>query len=72
MSHFLCKVASFTDEIFINGGEKVMTSRLYPGQASTGIKFFAQGIALIKSLKKWNLRKSIGFETAQNVDCTNV
>jgi beta-fructofuranosidase len=59
-------------EIFINGGEKVMTSRLYPGQASTGIEFFAQGTALIKSLKKWNLRKSIGFETAESVECENV
>ncbi|WP_209124138.1 glycoside hydrolase family 32 protein [Alkalihalobacillus sp. BA299] len=50
-------------EIFINGGEKVMTSRIYPSESSTGIEFFAKGPISINSLKKWNLDKSVDVIT---------
>ncbi|WP_332697709.1 glycoside hydrolase family 32 protein [Halalkalibacter lacteus] len=45
-------------EIFVNGGEKVMTSRIYPRESSTGIEFFAEGAVSITSLRKWSLVNS--------------
>jgi beta-fructofuranosidase len=46
-------------EVFINEGEKVMTSRIYPGDNAKGICFFAdQEIELI-TLNKWNLSKGV-------------
>ena len=41
-------------EVFLNGGEKAMTARIYPSKEANGISFFADD-ATIKSLKKWNL-----------------
>lgn len=46
-------------EIFIQGGEKVMTARVYPNEASLGIEFFSDKTMTIKSLKKWTLKESI-------------
>ncbi|MEK4754462.1 GH32 C-terminal domain-containing protein [Priestia sp. FSL R5-0597] len=46
-------------EVFINEGEKVMTSRIYPVENAKGICFFAdQEIELI-TLSKWNLSKGV-------------
>jgi beta-fructofuranosidase len=50
-------------EVFINGGEKVMTGRIYPGEDSTGILLFADQPIKIKSVKKWDLKQSIGEAT---------
>lgn len=54
------KVRIFSDasslEVFINDGEEVFTSRIYPGRDSTGISFFAEaGSAIIRSVTKWAL-----------------
>lgn len=44
-------------EIFINDGEEVFTSRIYPDKKSKGIKCFAvNGSIVIKKIEKWNLR----------------
>ncbi|WP_274596487.1 GH32 C-terminal domain-containing protein [Priestia megaterium] len=46
-------------EVFINEGEKVITSRIYPVENAKGICFFAdQEIELI-TLSKWNLSKGV-------------
>lgn len=43
-------------EMFINNGEEVFTSRIYPDKISKAIKFFAKGGGIrIKNLKKWDL-----------------
>ncbi len=43
-------------EVFVNDGEEVFTSRIYPDKDSTGISFFAvNGCTIIKKLQKWNL-----------------
>lgn len=42
-------------ELFINEGEKVVTARIYPGQAAKGIKLFALGECIVESLEKWDL-----------------
>lgn len=43
-------------EIFLNEGEEVFTSRIYPDSRSKGIKLFAQnGIVKINRITKWNL-----------------
>ncbi|WP_163538765.1 glycoside hydrolase family 32 protein [Gracilibacillus sp. YIM 98692] len=46
-------------EVFINHGEKVMTGRIYPGENSKGISFFADKELELVSLKKWDLKKGI-------------
>ncbi|RXJ02561.1 glycoside hydrolase family 32 protein [Anaerobacillus alkaliphilus] len=46
-------------EVFINGGEQVMTGRVYPSEQATGICFFAEDELEIVSLKKWDIGKSI-------------
>ncbi|WP_223702116.1 glycoside hydrolase family 32 protein [Sutcliffiella deserti] len=52
-------VDSSSVEVFINGGEKVMTARIYPSQLANGISFFAKGEAKIVRLRKWNMTKGI-------------
>lgn len=47
-------------EVFVHDGEKVMTARVYPGEQSKGIRFFADSPIEIVSLQKWDLTKSIG------------
>jgi beta-fructofuranosidase len=49
-------IDSSSIEVFINGGEKVMTARIYPSEGANGISFFADGTATIKTLNKWNLK----------------
>lgn len=44
-------------EVFINDGEEVFSSRIYPDKNSTGIKFFAKGGRVkVKNLIMWDLR----------------
>ncbi|MCG1023645.1 glycoside hydrolase family 32 protein [Sutcliffiella horikoshii] len=43
-------------EVFINGGEKVMTARIYPSEQAQAISFFADDQVTITSLKKWEIR----------------
>jgi len=45
-------------EIFVNGGEKVLTTYVYPEEGATGCSAFATGAkAVIKDLKTWDLSK---------------
>lgn len=45
-------------EIFVNGGEKVLTTYVYPEVGATGCSAFATGgKAVIKDLKTWDLSK---------------
>ncbi|WP_062353108.1 glycoside hydrolase family 32 protein [Bacillus kwashiorkori] len=50
-------------EIFANGGEIVMTSRIYPKQSSNNIIFYTGENEQMKlmELRKWNLKKSISI-----------
>ncbi|OPJ56271.1 glycoside hydrolase family 32 protein [Alkalithermobacter paradoxus] len=44
-------------EIFINDGEEVFTSRIYPDKESLGIKIFAnEGSINLREINKWNLK----------------
>jgi beta-fructofuranosidase len=45
-------------EVFINGGEKVMTARIYPSKGSDGIQFFADRPIEILALHKWDLKSN--------------
>nr|AYQ75686.1 sucrose-6-phosphate hydrolase [Cohnella candidum] len=47
-------------EAFLQDGEKTMTARIYPGERSTGIRFFAEGTMKIVRLRKWDLQRSVG------------
>lgn len=43
-------------EIFVNDGEEVFSSRIYPSEQSRGIKFFAvNGEAIITEVNQWDL-----------------
>jgi levanase/fructan beta-fructosidase len=45
-------------EIFVNHGEKVLTTYVFPDKDANGLSAFASGgRAIIKSLKFWNLQK---------------
>jgi len=45
-------------EVFVNGGEKVLTTYVYPEEGATGVSAFATGgKAVIKDLKTWDLSK---------------
>ncbi|RWZ51377.1 glycoside hydrolase family 32 protein [Halobacillus fulvus] len=46
-------------EVFINGGEKVMTARIYPDADAQGISFSSDGKVKIDALHFWKLEKSI-------------
>jgi fructan beta-fructosidase len=42
-------------EVFGNGGEKVISTMIYPDIDATGVSVFAEGKAVIKMLKMWDL-----------------
>ncbi|MGD7009076.1 glycoside hydrolase family 32 protein [Metabacillus sp. 84] len=45
-------------EVFINGGETVMTSRIYPDKESRGIRLFAEGGKVnARSVRVWDLKE---------------
>ena len=45
-------------EVFVNGGEKVLTTYVYPEDGATGCSAFATGgKAVIKNMKTWDLSK---------------
>ena len=45
-------------EVFVNGGEKVLTTYIYPDEGADGIAAFSEGgNAVINTLKLWNLSK---------------
>jgi len=41
-----------------NGGEKVISTMIYPDADATGLSAFADGTALLKSLKIWDMSKN--------------
>ncbi|SFG31645.1 glycoside hydrolase family 32 protein [Sporolactobacillus nakayamae] len=44
-------------EIFVNDGEKVMTSRIYPREQNHGVQLFARGGgAQVQNLRSWSLK----------------
>ncbi|MFC5467358.1 glycoside hydrolase family 32 protein [Cohnella suwonensis] len=43
-------------EVFAGDGEVVMTARIYPGEASQGIKLFSEGPCRVVSFRKWDIR----------------
>jgi len=48
-------------EVFAQDGEIAMTARIYPGEASNGIVFFAEGGGMkIMRVSKWDLRRKDG------------
>jgi beta-fructofuranosidase len=46
-------------EIFIQDGERVMTSTVYPKSSAKKIEFFSEGEVVIKSLDKWDIKSNI-------------
>ncbi|MDI3311164.1 MAG: glycoside hydrolase family 32 protein [Thermoanaerobacterium sp.] len=42
-------------EVFINGGEKVMTGRVYPDSQSVNISLFSNGLCKVVNFKKWDI-----------------
>jgi len=54
------KLQMFVDvssvEIFVNDGEEVFTSRIFPSRESEGIRFFATGGKVSFQAKKWELQ----------------
>jgi levanase/fructan beta-fructosidase len=45
-------------EVFVNDGEKVLTTYLYPDEGATGCAAFAEGgNAVVKNLKVWDMSK---------------
>jgi len=44
-------------EVFVNGGEKVLTTLLFPGENANGLTLFANGTVQVDSLKGWDLSK---------------
>ena len=48
-------------EVFANGGEKVMTNRIYPPPGSTGIELYSiSGTGRVVSLSYWPLQSIWG------------
>lgn len=45
-------------EIFVNDGEEVLTSRMFPSQESKGIRFFATGGTVSVQGKMWDLQSN--------------
>lgn len=43
-------------EVFIQDGEKVMASTVYPKSTAKGIEFFSDGEVIIKQLNKWDIQ----------------
>ncbi|HWO95790.1 MAG TPA: sucrose-6-phosphate hydrolase [Bacillus sp. (in: firmicutes)] len=54
--HLFVDVSSV--EVFINDGEEVFTSRIFPQEHSDGIRFFASGGAAAFQAVKWNLHEN--------------
>jgi levanase/fructan beta-fructosidase len=46
-------------EVFGNDGEKVISTMVYPDKDATGLSVFADGEAMIKSLKMWDLNHDL-------------
>jgi len=45
-------------EVFVNGGDKVLTTYIFPNEKDDHLSFFASnGTAVLKELKAWNLSK---------------
>jgi fructan beta-fructosidase len=45
-------------EVFVNDGEQVLTTYIYPGEGASGCSAFAEGgTAVVRSLKIWDLSK---------------
>lgn len=44
-------------EVFGNDGEKVISTMIYPDKGATGLSAFADGEAVVKTLKLWNLNR---------------
>lgn len=42
-------------EVFINGGKKVMTGRVYPDSQSVNISLFSDGLCKVVNFKKWDI-----------------
>jgi beta-fructofuranosidase len=42
-------------EVFVNGGEVVMTGRIYPSANSKGIKVYSKGYSRVVSFEKWDI-----------------
>ena len=42
-------------EVFGNGGQRVISTMIYPDKDATGISIFSEGNAIIRSLKMWDL-----------------
>lgn len=42
-------------EVFINGGKKVMTGRVYPDSQSVNISLFSNGLCKVVNFKKWDI-----------------
>ena len=47
-------------EVFLQDGEKVMSTRIYPGEDANGVRFFSDRKMKIVKVEKWSLRSSIG------------
>jgi len=45
-------------ELIGNGGEKVISTMIYPDEYATGMSVFADGTAMLKSLKVWDMSKN--------------
>ncbi|WP_409303817.1 glycoside hydrolase family 32 protein [Peribacillus sp. SCS-155] len=50
-------IDSSSVEVFVNGGEKVMTARIYPDKQSTGVTFFSDEQIEIIKVNKWGLSR---------------
>ncbi|MDX6153651.1 glycoside hydrolase family 32 protein [Marinococcus sp. PL1-022] len=48
-----------TIEVFMQDGEKVMSARVYPAEASTGVRFFSDRAMELVEIRKWKLSESI-------------
>jgi fructan beta-fructosidase len=46
-------------EVFGNGGERVISTMIYPDNDATGVAIFAEGKTLIRSLKMWDLSNNL-------------
>lgn len=46
-------------EVFLNDGEKVMTSMIYPSREAIDVKAFSKGKCVIEALHKWDLLNQI-------------
>ena len=43
-------------EVFVNGGEQVLTTYIYPSENANGLKLFSRdGKAVMKNIKIWDM-----------------